>query len=71
MSSAQTSRLNAKQLNAVIACFLGWTLDAFDFFVLLFVFQILRKNSERSLRLLPSRFGSRSRCARSGLSFLA
>jgi SHS family lactate transporter-like MFS transporter len=29
--------LNAKQWNAIIACYLGWTLDAFDFFVLVFV----------------------------------
>src|ERR1700726_2397036 len=43
MSSAQTSRLNAKQLNAVIACFLGWTLDAFDFFILIFVVRDIAK----------------------------
>jgi MFS transporter, SHS family, lactate transporter len=43
MSSAQTSRLNTKQLNAVIACFLGWTLDAFDFFILIFVFPDIAK----------------------------
>ena len=29
--------LNAKQWNAIIACYLGWTLDAFDFFILVFV----------------------------------
>jgi SHS family lactate transporter-like MFS transporter len=43
MSSAQTSRLTSNQLNAVIACFLGWTLDAFDFFVLIFVFPDVAK----------------------------
>src|SRR5260221_7925866 len=43
MSSAQTSRLNAKQLNAVIACFLGWTLDAFDFFIMIFVVRDVAK----------------------------
>ena len=43
MSSAQTTRLTPKQLNAVIACFLGWTLDAFDFFVLIFVFPDVAK----------------------------
>src|SRR4030088_399621 len=43
MSSAQASRLNAKQLNAVIACFLGWTLDAFDFFILIFVVRDVAK----------------------------
>jgi SHS family lactate transporter-like MFS transporter len=31
-------QLNAKQWNAIIACYLGWTLDAFDFFILIFVF---------------------------------
>jgi MFS transporter, SHS family, lactate transporter len=43
MSSAETSRLTPTQLNAVIACFLGWTLDAFDFFVLIFVFPDVAK----------------------------
>src|SRR5260370_42333439 len=43
MSAAQTSRLNAKQLNAVIACFLGWTLDAFDFFIMIFVVRDVAK----------------------------
>ena len=43
MSSGQTSRLTSKQLNAVIACFLGWTLDAFDFFILIFVFPDIAK----------------------------
>ena len=43
MSSAQTTRLTPKQLNAVIACFLGWTLDAFNFFVLIFVFPDVAK----------------------------
>jgi SHS family lactate transporter-like MFS transporter len=43
MSSVQTSRLTPKQVNAVIACFLGWTLDAFDFFILIFVFPEVAK----------------------------
>src|SRR5260370_3908655 len=43
MSAAQTSRLNAKHLNAVIACFLGWTLDAFDFFIMIFVVRDVAK----------------------------
>jgi MFS transporter, SHS family, lactate transporter len=37
MPSADLSFDRANQRNAVIACFLGWTLDAFDFFVLTFV----------------------------------
>ena len=28
-------RLNAAQRNTFLACFLGWSLDAFDFFVML------------------------------------
>src|SRR5580704_11154387 len=43
MSSPQSSRLTRNQLNAVIACFLGWTLDAFDFFILIFVFPDIAK----------------------------
>jgi MFS transporter, SHS family, lactate transporter len=34
-------RLNAVQRNTFIACFLGWTLDAFDFFVLVFCLNAL------------------------------
>lgn len=29
--------LTSPQRNAIIASFLGWTLDAFDFFILVFV----------------------------------
>ena len=32
-------QLNAKQRSAVLASYLGWTLDAFDFFILVFVLQ--------------------------------
>jgi SHS family lactate transporter-like MFS transporter len=38
MAWKELVNLNAKQWNAVIACYLGWTLDAFDFFILIFVF---------------------------------
>jgi MFS transporter, SHS family, lactate transporter len=34
----ELGNLNAKQWNAIIACYLGWTLDAFDYFILIFVF---------------------------------
>jgi SHS family lactate transporter-like MFS transporter len=34
---AQLRTLTPAQRNAFLACFLGWTLDAFDYFVLLFV----------------------------------
>jgi hypothetical protein len=34
---AQLRSLTAEQRSAVVASFLGWTLDAFDFFLLVFV----------------------------------
>src|SRR5579883_2528571 len=34
---ADLRALDARQRNAVIASYLGWTLDAFDFFLLVFV----------------------------------
>src|SRR4029453_5333410 len=37
MTSTTTMQDRANQRNAVLAGFLGWTLDAFDFFVLTFV----------------------------------
>jgi MFS transporter, SHS family, lactate transporter len=43
MSSPQRSRLTRRQLNAVVACYLGWTLDAFDFFILIFVVHDIAK----------------------------
>src|SRR6478609_2748170 len=38
-SSVMTREQRVNQRNAVLAGFLGWTLDAFDFFVLTFVIQ--------------------------------
>jgi SHS family lactate transporter-like MFS transporter len=38
MAWKELRNLNAKQWNAIIACYLGWTLDAFDYFILIFVF---------------------------------
>jgi len=35
--------LTPNQRNAVLACFLGWTLDAFDFFIIVFVFKDIAK----------------------------
>ena len=35
--------LTAKQRNAVLASYLGWTLDAFDFFILVFVMDAIAK----------------------------
>ncbi|MHB8411476.1 MAG: MFS transporter [Candidatus Acidiferrales bacterium] len=39
----------ANQRNAVIACFLGWTLDAFDFFILTFVLAPIAKDFHKSI----------------------
>jgi MFS transporter, SHS family, lactate transporter len=36
-------RLDGKQRNAVVASYLGWTLDAFDFFILVFVLKDVAK----------------------------
>ena len=35
--------LTSNQRNAVLACFLGWTLDAFDFFIIVFVLKDIAK----------------------------
>jgi MFS transporter, SHS family, lactate transporter len=37
------SNLTPNQRNAVLACFLGWTLDAFDFFIIVFVLKDIAK----------------------------
>lgn len=39
----------SNQRNAVAACFLGWTLDAFDFFVLTFVLTSVAKDFHKSV----------------------
>lgn len=45
MSSLNPFRgLTADQRNAFAACFLGWTLDAFDFFILVFVIKDVAKD---------------------------
>jgi SHS family lactate transporter-like MFS transporter len=41
--------LNRTQRNTFIACFLGWTLDAFDFFLLTFVFSSVGQEFGRSI----------------------
>jgi MFS transporter, SHS family, lactate transporter len=43
MASNELRNLTPKQWNAIIACYLGWTLDAFDFFILIFVFPDIAK----------------------------
>ena len=34
-------------VRVVLACYLGWTLDAFDFFIMVFVLATLRARSAR------------------------
>ncbi|WP_263382379.1 hypothetical protein [Granulicella arctica] len=40
----QIRRLTASQRNAFIACFLGWSLDAFDYFILVFCVSAIAKD---------------------------
>lgn len=49
MPPADLSAERANQRNAVIACFLGWTLDAFDFFVLTFVLAPIGRDFHKSI----------------------
>ncbi len=42
--SQQIRRLTAPQRNAFIACFLGWSLDAFDYFILVFCVSAIAKD---------------------------
>jgi SHS family lactate transporter-like MFS transporter len=46
-STSDRSRANAR--NAVAAAFLGWTLDAFDFFVVVYVVSAIAKDFGRSI----------------------
>jgi SHS family lactate transporter-like MFS transporter len=45
----QLKSLTSKQRSTIIACFLGWTLDAFDFFILVFVIQDIAKELGTSI----------------------
>src|SRR5690242_13772114 len=49
MQTTDPAAERANQRNAVIACFLGWTLDAFDFFVLAFVLAPIAKDFHESI----------------------
>jgi SHS family lactate transporter-like MFS transporter len=44
----QFKRLTAVQRNTFIACFLGWSLDAFDFFILIFCVNALSDHFHRA-----------------------
>jgi len=48
-TTATTVAVRTNARNAVLAGFLGWTLDAFDFFVLVFVLSAIGKNFGRSI----------------------
>jgi MFS transporter, SHS family, lactate transporter len=45
-------RLNSVQRNTFIACFLGWTLDAFDFFILIFCVNALATQFEAKVSVI-------------------
>ncbi|MGB7226879.1 MAG: MFS transporter, partial [Candidatus Acidiferrales bacterium] len=49
MPPTDLSAERSNQRNAVAACFLGWTLDAFDFFVLTFVLAPVAKDFHKSI----------------------
>ena len=49
MAGTNLAADRANQRNAVIACFLGWTLDAFDFFVLTFVLVPIGRDFHESI----------------------
>jgi MFS transporter, SHS family, lactate transporter len=49
MPATDLSAERSNQRNAVAACFLGWTLDAFDFFVLTFVLAPVAKDFHKSI----------------------
>lgn len=44
------SRLNGQQRSAVLASYLGWTLDAFDFFILVFVLKDVAKAFQTDIK---------------------
>ncbi len=48
--------LTPAQRNTVIASFLGWTLDAFDFFILVFVIKDIAKEFNTSIPRSRSQF---------------
>jgi MFS transporter, SHS family, lactate transporter len=49
MPATNTASERSNQRNAVAACFLGWTLDAFDFFVLTFVLAPVARDFHKSI----------------------
>jgi SHS family lactate transporter-like MFS transporter len=49
MASVPTTQSRADQRNAVVAGFLGWTLDAFDFFILVMVVPAVARDFHQSV----------------------
>src|ERR1700693_3844998 len=56
--------LTPNQRNAVLASFLGWTLDSFDFFIIVFVLRVIAKSSKQISRLLQPHSSLHWRCGR-------
>jgi len=52
LTAAPSPAERANRRNAVIAGFLGWTLDAFDFFILAFVLAAVAKDFGRSIQAI-------------------
>ena len=63
--------LTSEQKKTVLAAFLGWTLDAFDFFLLTFLLKTSPRSSASKFRPSLMRCSSRSRCASSAPLFSA
>ena len=52
----------SQQSHAIAASFLGWTLDAFDFFVVVFLFDTLSNHFHVSKEAISKLFSRRSSC---------
>ena len=50
-AAAQLRALTTDQRNAFLAAYLGWTLDAFDFFLLVFVLKDVQKEFHASAQI--------------------
>ena len=49
MPELNSAAERSNQRNAVVACFLGWTLDAFDFFILTFLLAPIGKDFHKGI----------------------
>jgi MFS family permease len=48
----QLNALTSRQRSAIFASFLGWTLDAFDFFILVFVIKDIAKEFQTNVKMV-------------------